>query len=590
MRVNRWRRNERSKAGRFALVVLGACIVAAGCQEAQFDHVDGSSAAFNASRIPTVERQQSVAGAGSQKETAPAVTSEAAGSTTQSPVANNDAVVVENLNLGHREAALNRLEQAESYYRRVLEIQPENSVANHRLAVIADKKHDFARAEHYYLTALRHDSRNPDLLGDLGYSYLLQGRREESERYLLAATRIDPSHAKSLHNLSLLYAMSGDYDRSFDALRRAVGESEAQVKIARLFPNGRPPASGGDEMVASFQPSESNDGSSPAAVERSADAAPMNGLRPADAAPTSGLQPSAPLSATPLSATEPVATFGSFDAPAVTPRPAEVASRSAGHVPDSQINDVFAAIDREEATHDSQPAPSAPQLPPQVDVPPPASMPQTAVAPRGTGASGLEASDLQAAPGTNPLTSMPLWPPAASASPQQKPPAEFLFDEDSASAPQHPHAIPTGIVPTSANAEAPRTADKGDTLSEYVAELQKNKNTVSAGRTQSNAGPTRDPLIAERPAGGTNSSADQRGKADDASWPAPFESAPPLHIQPRGTPAPLFEPVEGFGPANDFAPGDDTSVPAWPSTNGSPAAPSGDAADAGPAIHPRSSN
>jgi Flp pilus assembly protein TadD len=580
MRVNRWRRKERSKAGRFALVALGACVVAAGCQEAQFDHVDGSSAAFNASRIPTVDRQQSVAGAGSQKETAPALTGEAAASTSPSPVANNDAIVVENLNLGHREAALNRLDQAETYYRRVLEIQPENSVANHRLAVIADKKHDFARAEHYYLTALRHDIRNPDLLGDLGYSYLLQGRREESERYLLAATRIDPSHAKSLHNLSLLYAMSGDYDRSFDALRRAVGESEAQVKIARLFPNGRPAASGGGEMVASFNTSEASDGSLPVAAERSADAAPMNGLQPADAAPTNGLQPAAP-----LSAAEPVATLGSFNAPAVTPRPAEVTGRPTGRVPDSQINDVFAAIDREEATHDSQPAPSAPQLPPQVDVP----APQSSATLRGAAVSGVEAPDLQAAPGANPLASMPLWPPAASASPQPKPPAEFLFDEG-ASAPQHPHAIPTGIVPTSANVEAPRTADKSDTLSDYVAELQMNKNPVSGGHTQSNAGPTREPLVAERPAGGPNGAADQHGETNDPSWPAPFESAPPIHIQPRGTPAPLFEPVEGFGPANDFAPGNDTSVPAWPGTNGNPAVPTGDAANAGPDIHPRSSN
>ena len=202
--------------------------------------MDGSSATFNANRIPTVDRRQSVAEAGSRKEASSSVAGEAAASTTQSAAPTNDALVAENLNLGHREAALSHLEQAESYYRRVLEIQPENSVANHRLAVIADKRRDFARAEHYYLTALRHDSRNPDLLGDLGYSYLLQGRREESERYLLAATRLDPSHAKALHNLSLLYAMSGDYDRSFDALRRAVGESEARVKIVRLFPNGRP--------------------------------------------------------------------------------------------------------------------------------------------------------------------------------------------------------------------------------------------------------------------------------------------------------------------------------------------------------------
>ncbi len=144
-----------------------------------------------------------------------------AASAASTSAGSNEALIVENLNLGHREAALNRLDQAEAYYRRVLELQPDNSVANHRLAVIADKKHDYARAEHYYLTALQREPRNPDLLSDVGYSYLLQGRREDSERCLMAATRLDPSHAKALHNLSLLYAANGDYDRAFDALRRA---------------------------------------------------------------------------------------------------------------------------------------------------------------------------------------------------------------------------------------------------------------------------------------------------------------------------------------------------------------------------------
>ncbi len=136
----------------------------------------------------------------------------------------------------------------------------------------------------------------------------------------------------------------------------------------------------------------------------------------------------------------------------------------------------------------------------------------------------------------------------------------------------------------------PRTSGKGDALSEYEAELQKDKKTLIGSRTQSNAGAAREPLIAERPKADRNGSGDQQHTADDPSWPAPFEAAPPLHIQPRSNPAPLFEPVDGFGSANDFAPGDNASVPAWPGTNGTPAAPSGDAGDAGPVIRPRSAN
>ena len=570
-----------------ARVAIGACALAAGCQEPQLDHVDGSSATFNADRIPTVDRQQSVAQTGSQKETASTIAGEAGGSATSSAAPTNDALVVESLNRGHREAALNHLEQAEIAYRRVLEIQPENSVANHRLAVIADKKRDFARAEHYYLTALHHDSRNPDLLGDLGYSYLLQGRREESERALLAATRIDPSHAKALHNLSLLYAMSGDYDRSFDALRRAVGESEARVKIARLFPNGRPLAKDGDEVIASFQPSEPSDASSPAAVEEPA----------AAAAPANGLQPSAP-----MSVTEPVATFGSADAPSTAPsaapRPPEAPGASIGRVSDSQINEAFAAIDRE-APHEPQTAAAAAPSPTPVDAALPAPAPQPSAAPHGAAPSGSDATDLQAAPGADPLASMPLWSPAATASQQRKPPAAFLFDEGAPASPHPPavptgpHAVPTGVLPISANDEVPRASRKGDALSEFEAELEKNKQTVSGGRTQSNAGLAREPLIAQRPKVGQDSSPDQRGTADDPSWPAPFDTAPPLHIQPRSNPAPLFQPVDGFGPANDFAPGDNAAVPAWPSTNGNPAGPNADAGqsgDAGPVIRPRSPN
>ena len=233
------------------------CCLVVGCQTPPFDHVDSASTAFNANHMPTADRHGCIDGRAHHKRLRPRqrlpVKARHAASATPS-AGGNESAIVENLNLGHREAALNRLDQAEAYYRRVLELQPDNPVANHRLAVIADKKHDYARAEHYYLAALQREPRNPDLLGDSVIRICCRAAAQESERYLHAATQLDPSHAKALHNLSLLYAMNGDYDRSFDALRRAVGESEARAKIARLFPQGRPQASDSEAVVASFQP------------------------------------------------------------------------------------------------------------------------------------------------------------------------------------------------------------------------------------------------------------------------------------------------------------------------------------------------
>ena len=187
---------------------------------------------------------------------------------------------------------------------------------------------------------------------------------------------------------------------------------------------------------------------------------------------------------------------------------------------------------------------------------------------------------------------MPLWPPAASASPQPKPPAEFLFDEG-ASSPQHPHAIPTGVVPTSANVEAPRTADKSDTLSDYVAELPKEQ---KSGQRRSHAVKRRadSRTVGRRAAcvrGPNGPKQISTGRPTTRRGRHPSSRAPPIHIQPRGTPVPLFEPVEGIpdrptisrrAPTIRFPPG--------PAPTEIPRLPLETRRTAGPEIHPRSSN
>jgi hypothetical protein len=563
MRLTRWPKHRLQAAG-IAPVAFATCIFALGCQGASYDHADGTSATFNANRIPGGDGQQGLASSTSQTKTTASAPADPAGATKSASANSNEAIVAENLNLGHREAALNRFDQAEAYYRRVLEIQPDNVVANHRLAVLADKKGDFARAEHYYLTALRHDGRNPDLLGDVGYSYLLQGRRQESERYLLAATQIDPTHSKALHNLSLLYAMNGDYDRSFDALRRAVGENEARVKIARLFPNGRPGSSNGDEMVASFEPSPSGNVNSASGLPVSAEAAVSKASEPSPAA----------------SLTEPVATTTPTTPAATASQPANPSGTPAGRIPDSQINDAFAAIDRDAAPNSAAPSTSPP--PPTTN---PAAAATASQAPpsTGSGTNAFDTTDLQAPPGSNPLASMPMWSPAPSKSSPPKPPAEYLFDVDPVPA-KTPQAVPLDVVPTSGN--APATTDQEDMLSEYKAALRKDQ-AANGARTQSNVGGAHEPLVAEPPKTAQAGSPNSQSGVDKTAL-APFDAAPPISIQPRSNPAPLFEPVEGFGQGNDFSPVDDSSIPAWPGAKGTATGSSGNSADGGPVIRPGS--
>jgi Flp pilus assembly protein TadD len=529
---------------------VAACLLVTGCQTVPLDHLNNTSTAFNANHMPTGDRPD---GSSSGAPATTAATTVAKENSTPAPAPSSggsEAAIVENLNLGHREAALNRLDQAEAYYRRVLELQPDHPVANHRLAVLADKKHDYARAEHYYMTALRREPRNADVLSDLGYSYMLQGRRQDSERCLTTATQIDPSHGKALHNLSLLYAMNGDYDRSFDALRRADGEIEARAKIARLFPQGRPQAKDSEAMVASFQPA-SAENAQPGTVQSAQAAAPTieTAGPPTDSAP-----------------------------PSANPH------HSSGRIPDGEINDRFAAIDRE-----TEPANPSMSTPPAAAT----NSPQSAAA-----ANGFNTTPVQAAPSADPLASMPLWSPGASSPQAGKIPAAFEYGgapsatqaqpTPQTGASPRPRVVATDITPDDDIAKTPTILSRRDALSAFDAELQKEK-ANGAGRSESNGGSTRGPLIVDRDQDPTGDAPDPQ-RAAGASAPAPFDATPPIRIQPKSTPAPLFEPLDDFGPGNDFAPGNKVSVPAWPNANGTGTIPAGNATDAGPVIRPGSPN
>lgn len=129
---------------------------------------------------------------------------------------------------------------AKELYKKILDKDPNNSEAHHRLAVIADQQQDPQTADVHYQTALKLNRKDADLLSDMGYSLYLRGKYDESEMRLKEALEANAYHRGAHSNLGLVYGKQGKYDQALAAFRQAGTESDAQRNMAQLFPNGRP--------------------------------------------------------------------------------------------------------------------------------------------------------------------------------------------------------------------------------------------------------------------------------------------------------------------------------------------------------------
>jgi Tfp pilus assembly protein PilF len=147
----------------------------------------------------------------------------------------NVSDVADNLRRGQRELEAGRPDQAAQFFERVLRDEPDHAIAHHRLAVLADEAEDFASAEQHYKAALRTNSNDPDLLNDLGYSYLLQRRFGDAEQAFRTALSLSERHEKAIANLALLYSTVGSPDRARNVLRLASASGrDFERRVAQL--------------------------------------------------------------------------------------------------------------------------------------------------------------------------------------------------------------------------------------------------------------------------------------------------------------------------------------------------------------------
>ena len=136
---------------------------------------------------------------------------------------------------GRKALATEQYDVARSHFEAVLAKQPQHAKAHHFLAVIADRQKRFDQAEGHYKIALEQSGEDAAILSDIGYSYLLQDRFEQSEDYLKRSRAADPTYPHAIGNLGLLYAKKGDREKCLAMYRLVSGEDEAQAMVARLF-------------------------------------------------------------------------------------------------------------------------------------------------------------------------------------------------------------------------------------------------------------------------------------------------------------------------------------------------------------------
>ncbi len=136
-------------------------------------------------------------------------------------------------------------QNARTLYEQVLQKQPQNAEAHHRLGVLADQEARYPEAQAHYQAAVQQEPENASLLSDIGYSYYSQDRLNDAETYLTRAVAIQPGNKYARNNLGHVYArraqQSGspkDYELAQEQFVLALGPQDADAQMQRLFPQG----------------------------------------------------------------------------------------------------------------------------------------------------------------------------------------------------------------------------------------------------------------------------------------------------------------------------------------------------------------
>ena len=150
-------------------------------------------------------------------------------------MAARNAGVDAHMGLGDVYATMSDLEQSAAQYRKVLELEPENPEAHHKLARVLDYQGNLPEAIRLLEEAVRLDETSVPALQSLAVLYGKGSRHEDGEILLSKARALDGENVETLLLLGELYTRQGRYEEAESALVAARDREPSRGECWRLL-------------------------------------------------------------------------------------------------------------------------------------------------------------------------------------------------------------------------------------------------------------------------------------------------------------------------------------------------------------------
>ena len=128
-----------------------------------------------------------------------------------------------------------QLDRARTECEQLLARHRQNPQIEHRLGCIADLQGKHDEAEQLFLSALKNQGPDPELLDDLGYCYFLQNKLPKAEAACHKAVKLDPTNKLFRNNYGLVLGMMKRYDEALQQFSSVGSEAEANFNLAFIY-------------------------------------------------------------------------------------------------------------------------------------------------------------------------------------------------------------------------------------------------------------------------------------------------------------------------------------------------------------------